>query len=133
MSFWHDRCGVVTLETALALAVVVFTFAGLAAIIGDIFETDRMERAARAAARALSVDPGTDACAVAHLELGQTRPAATADKPCGDWKVIVSTGVAPGALAAVLKNGTTVAGEDEIVLVRISSGSGVGFGVSRSE
>ena len=133
MSFWHDQRGVVALETALALAMVVFTFAGLAAIMGNIFETDRMERAARAAARVLSVDPGADACAVAHRELGQTRPAATADRPCGDWKVIVSTGVAPDALASVLKDGTVVAGEDEMVLVRVSSASGVGFGVSRSE
>ena len=129
----HDQRGAVTLETALALVVVVSTFASMAAIIGNVYESDRIGRAARAAARAVSFDPGADACAAAHREIGQTRPTATEDRPCGGWDVVVSIGVAPGSLASVLEGGVAVSGSDEMVLVQISSASGEGFGVSRSE
>lgn len=133
MSFWHDQRGVVAIETVLALVVVVSIFAGIATVINKIYEIDYIGRAARAAARAVSFDSGADACAAAHRELGQTRPAATVNRPCGDWDVVVSTGVAPDSLASVLQGGAAVSGSDEMVLVRISTGSSVGFGVARSE
>lgn len=117
-SFRRDQRGAITLETAFALVVVVFTFASMAAIIGNVYEGDRIGRAARAAARAVSFDPGADACAAAHREIGQTRPTATPDRPCGGWDVVVSTGVAPASLASVLDGGVAVSGSDEMVLVQ---------------
>ena len=112
---------------------MVFIFAGIAAVINKVYEMDQIGRAARAAARAVSFDAGADACAAARHELGQTRPAATAERPCGDWDVVVSTGIAPASLTSVLQGGAAVSNSDEMVLVRISTGSGVGFGVARSE
>ena len=94
--------------------VLVVGFAGLMEIVHASFTDDRMGRAARAAARALALDPSADACAPIRREL---RLADNFD--CGTaWTLKVDLGVGPGALPATFDAGAT-AGTGDMVLVRI--------------
>lgn len=45
-----------TIESVLAIGAFVIAFAGLMEIVGATFQTDQMDRAAQAAARALALD-----------------------------------------------------------------------------
>ena len=68
------QSGTTTIEAALCLGVVVIAFVGLMEIVGAAFESDRMERAAQAAARAIALDPrnpdpGGVGCAAIRGEL----------------------------------------------------------------
>ena len=79
------------------------------------YTTDRMARAARAAARAFALDANADACAAIRREFH------LADEfDCGaKWTISVDQGVSPTALPATLDAGAT-AGTGEMVLVRIT-------------
>ena len=101
--------------------VLVVGFAGLMEIVHASFTDDRMGRAARAAARALALDPSADA-ACAHIR----RELRLADDfDCGTaWTLKVDLGVGPGALPATLDAGVTP-GTGDMVLVRIGWNRGM--------
>ena len=112
-SFWPKEHGGTALETAMAIALAVAAFAGLMEIVNGALETDRMHRAARAAAHAAALDPNADACAAIRAELG------LADEfDCTAWTITVHQGVLPSGLANVL-GGATHAGTGDMVLVRV--------------
>ena len=84
-------------------------------IVDASYTTDRMARAARAAARALALDANANACAAIRREFH------LAEKfDCGaKWAITVDHGVSPTALPATLDASAT-AGAGEMVLVRIT-------------
>lgn len=104
--FVTARRGAVAVVTALAVTVLVFTFSGLAEIVRTTYVGDTMNRAARAAARAVALVPDTAAaphllnsaaCAAIQRELDLG-----AGFDCGaQWELIVDTGLtAKGLLDA---------------------------------
>lgn len=112
-SFWRKEDGGTALETALAISVAVTAFAGLMEIVNGAFESDRMHRAARAAAHATALDPSADACAAIRRELRLDD-----DFDCAGWEITVRQGVLPSSLADALEAGEP-AGTGDMVLVRI--------------
>ena len=54
-AFLRARSGVVAIESAMSITVLMVVFAGLVAIASAAYEDDRMGRAARAAARAVAL------------------------------------------------------------------------------
>lgn len=110
------RCerGSVAIESAIALFVLVVGFAGLMSIVDAALTSDRMARAARAAAHALALHPDNDWCAAIRRELRLDE-----DFDCGAvWNVTVAHGVGPAALPATLDAPAPV-GTGDMVLVRI--------------
>ena len=110
------RCeyGGVAIESAIALLVLVVGFAGLMAIVETALTSDRMGRAARAAAHALALHPDNDWCAAIRRELRLDE-----DFDCNaDWNVTVAHGVGPAALPTTLDAPAPV-GTGDMVLVRI--------------
>ena len=119
-AFLRARRGGVAVESALSLAVLVTVFSGLMAIAHAAYEDDRMDRAARAAARAVALVTDTSATktalastacnAIKHeLDLAD-------DFDCTTWTVGVKTGLTPSALSS----GTNADGETgDMVLVEI--------------
>ena len=79
------------------------------------FTDERMGRAARAAARALALDPSADTCAAIRREF---RLAENFDCDGAAWRLKPDLGVAPSALPATLDAGVTT-GTGDMVLVRI--------------
>ena len=113
-SFWPKEHGGTALETAFAIGLVVAAFAGLMEIVNLAFESDRMNRAARAAAQATALDPNADACAAIRRELRLAD-----DFDCtAAWTITVHRGVLPSKLADALGSGSADATGD-MVLVRI--------------
>ena len=116
--------GSVALESAIALSVLVGAFASLMHIVADVFAEDRAGRGARAAARAIALDPSADPWAALKREGGlganAVCPAWTATDTtatCGGWTLTVHREVSPGTLGAVLGGGDADPGE--MVLVRL--------------
>ena len=110
------RCerGAVAIESAIALFVLVVGLAGLMAIVDTALTSDRMGRAARAAAHALALHPDNDWCAAIRRELRLGE-----DFDCdADWNVTVAHGVGPSALPATL-DAPAPEGTGDMVLVRI--------------
>ena len=118
--------------------VLVVGFAGLMEIVHASFTDDRMGRAARAAARALALDPSaaralaldpSAACAPIRRELRLAD-----DFDCDTaWTLKVDLGVSPGALPATLDAGVTP-GTGDMVLVRIGWSRGMwSFGGSAKD
>jgi hypothetical protein len=104
----------VAIETAIALVILVVGFAVLMEIVQASYTDDRMSRAARAAARALALNPAADACAAIRRELHLA-----ADFDCGTrWTLTVDHGVSPKTLPATLDAEATT-GTGDMVLVRI--------------
>lgn len=151
--FWSGRSGAVTVETVLAIVVFVVGFAGLVEVVGAAFQTDRMGRAAHAAARALALNPTATpkkdfACAAIRRELAL---APGFDSECvAKWTMTIDPDVGPTGLPPSL-DAAAVAGSGDMVLVRIgwkrgtlslaspttpgnpSAGSLVAFGLARLE
>lgn len=115
-SFWPKEHGGTALETAFAISLAVAAFAGLMEIVDVAFESDRMNRAARAAAQATALDPNADACAAIRREL---RLADGFD--CTAWTVTVHRGVLPSNLSNALGL-ASASGTGDMVLVRIDWG-----------
>ena len=110
------RCehGGVAIESAIALFVLVVGFAGLMSIVDAALTSDRMGRAARAAAHALALHPNNDWCAAIRRELRLDE-----DFDCdAAWNVTVAHGVGPAALPATL-DANAPEGTGDMVLVRI--------------
>ena len=93
--------------------VLVVGFGGLMEIVQASYTDDRMGRAARAAARALALDPSANACAAIRREFHLAD-----DFDCGAWTLNVDRGVSPSALPATLDAAVTT-GTGDMVLVRI--------------
>ena len=97
-AFVTARCGVVAIETAMAMAVLIVTFGGLVEIVRTAHVGDTMDRAARAAARAVALVPDaaatpqalhSTACAAIRQELDLD-----ADFDCSSrWVLAVDTGL----------------------------------------
>ena len=98
--FWRARRGAVAVETALAAAVLIVAFGGLAEIVREAYVADRMDRAARAAAHAVALVPQEDirpnaldsiVCAAIRREL-----VLDDDFDCAArWALTVDTGLTP--------------------------------------
>ena len=98
-------------------------------IVNTVHASDRMGRAARAAARALAIDPQADACAAIRRELHL----ATEFDCATTWELTVDHGLSPQALPATLDAGAQT-GTGDLVLVRIGwSHDLLSFGGSRTD
>ena len=111
--FGRGERGGVAIENAIAIVVLVGAFAGLMEIVSTVFESDRMGRAARAAAQATALNPHADACAAIRRELRLDE-----DFDCSAWTITVHQGVLASELADVLQ-AKAPAGSGDMVLVRI--------------
>ena len=112
-NFWRREHGGVAIETAVAISLAVAAFAGLVEIVNTAFESDQMNRAARAAAQATALDPNADACAAVRREIGLA-----GDFDCAALAITVHRDVLPSNLADALGSGV-LAATGEMVLVRI--------------
>ena len=123
--------GAAAIETAWAVAVLVVAFAGIATSVNSIFTDDAVGRAARAAARALALDPDADPWKAVHYELDGGAPwqcttdwSAADSGTCSGWELAVVHGVTPAALAAVLGAGPMPPSVDGgLVVVGLARGS----------
>lgn len=105
-----------SVEGAIAISILVAAFASLMAIVQESYVTDRLARAARAAARAVALDPGADACAAIRRELHLAESFDCTDR----WQITIDRDVDPAGLSALIagtEGNTIVSGE--LVLVRI--------------
>ena len=115
--------GSVALESALGITVLVISLAVVMDIVSAAYTSDRMSRAARAAARSLALNPPatqaaaeTTACNSIIREL---------HLPTGfvcntEWTINIDTELVPDDLPKTLDPGLgTVAGNGDMVFVRI--------------
>ena len=112
--FRRSQRGSAAIESAIGIAILVISLAMLMEIMNTVHASDRMGRAARAAARALAIDPQADACAAIRRELHLS-----AEFDCETtWTLTVDHGLSPLALPATLDAGAQT-GTGDLVLVRI--------------
>ena len=114
--FVRGQEGGVAIEVALSAFVLVLALAGLTGIVRDVYEADRLDRGARAAARAVALlgeAPATAAaletvaCGAIRNELGLE-----AAFDCGaSWTLAIDAFETPAALLA----GTPRAGDDAAI------------------
>ena len=126
--FARQTRGAAVVEAAIAITFATMFFAALMQVVSTAYTTDRLERAARAAARAVALLPAapasdaalrTVACNAIRAELSLP-VTETCDE---DWTFTVEAYRDPAALRAGTARGagTTIGGEDgDIVAVRIS-------------
>lgn len=122
--FWRARRAAVALETAIAVPVLLFAFAGLMEIVHSAYVSDNMNRAARAAARAIAIAPDSEAgagaldsvaCTAIRRELKLVE-----GFDCGaSWTLTVDTDLTPSALLAGGDGGDGEA-DGDLVVVRIA-------------
>ena len=125
-AFWRGRRGSVAVETAIATALLVIAFAGVMQIVHSAYVSDRMDRAARSAARAIAFTPGANAASLPglacqairkELDLGEGFDCATR------FSVEIENRLAPASLTeSAGSEHATPAGE--LVRVRISWSGG---------
>lgn len=121
-TFHRAQRGAVAIETVIAITVLVIAFAALIEIVRSAYVSDSMDRAARAAARAIALTPQvgtrnveTVACAAIRRELGLAERF-----DCGArWTLTVDTGLTPSALQDRSSPGESEAAGN-MVLVRIA-------------
>lgn len=126
--FARETRGAAVVEAAIAITFATMFFAALMQVVSTAYTTDRLERAARAAARAVALLPSapasdaalrTVACNAIRNELSLP-----ATETCSeDWTFTVEAYEDPAALRAGTARGagTAVGGDDgDIVAVRIS-------------
>ena len=128
----------VAIESALALTVLVSAFAGLMNIVGDVHADDWMGRGARAAARAVALDPSAEPWIAIKregmLDANAACPRWTANtNTCGGWTLRIDRRVAPAALPDDLAANVSSESGGELVLVRLEHGGSVALGLARSE
>ncbi|MDE0058719.1 MAG: pilus assembly protein [Defluviicoccus sp.] len=103
LDFWRARRASVAVETAVVISVLILAAGGLMEIYSSLYTTENMNRAARAAARAVALSPdqqanagaiGTVACDAIKHELGLNE-----EFECSPgWTVTVDTGLTTGNL-----------------------------------
>ena len=129
--FRRGQRGTAAIESALGIAVLVISLAGLMEIVNTVYASDEMSRAARAAARALALDPQADACAAIRRELRLAE-----DFDCEtELAPRVNHGVGPLELPETLDEDPQI-GTGDLVLVRIFPGGSplpLGVGLARCE
>ena len=120
-SFFCESRGSAAVEGAIAISILVGAFAGLMAIVQESYSSDRLGRAARAAAQAVALDASADPCAAIRREF---RLPERFD--CGTrWRISVHQGLHPSVLSSVLAGASAEAGGGgEMVMVRIAWGDG---------
>ena len=101
--FWRSRSGSVAIESTMAVSGLVAALAVLMHVVTSLYESDYMDRAARAAARAVALVPdsygnagnlATIACNAIRREL-----VLDADFDCAfGWTLTIDTGLTPGDL-----------------------------------
>ena len=96
--FWRARRASVALESAAVLSVLIVVGGGLVEIFSSVYMNETMNRAARAAARAVALTPSvhTDPAAVQALacEAMRRELGLPDDTECSDaWTVSVETGL----------------------------------------
>ncbi len=112
---WLGQRASATIETALAVGFLVIGLAGLVEIVNASYATDRMARAAHAAARAVSLDKNADPCSAIRRELHLDE-----DFDCdAEWVITVDRGLRPTTLPATL-DASAPEGTGDMVLVRIA-------------
>ena len=120
--FLREKRASVAIEAAIAITVLVLGFGALMEIVRASYADDRMGRAARAAARALALDPTADACAAIRGELRLPGDFAcsiqSSNAQSSGVRVRVDRGVKPTTLPATLDADAT-AGTGDMVLIRI--------------
>ena len=117
--FWCGTCAATAIPTALAIGILVLSFAVLIQIVIDILTVDKLTRAARAAAHAVALDPNADACAAIRAEL-HLAPGFDCN---AQWTLTVDRGVAPGELPSS-PNAAVTNTTGNLVLVRIGASLG---------
>lgn len=121
--FRRRQRGSVAIESALGITVLVVSLAVVMEITSAAYESDRMSRAARAAARSVALNPqagpaqaGTIACSSIIRELALP----TGFVCNAEWKIDINAGLLPADLPKTLDpNLGTVAGTGDMVFVRI--------------
>ena len=117
--------GSTTIETAVGIFILVASLGGLMESVGAAFDSDRMARAARAAARSLALDPAADACAAIRRELGLPD-----DFDCGSkWTLDIDEDLTPSDFTADTTDLTSLnpgaplagSGDGHMVMVRIGT------------
>ena len=117
----------VALESAVGISILVAVFASLMGIVHKTYVEDRMERGARAGARAVSLAAAAPAsekalkdlvCKAVEREFGED-----VGRACACWNIEVEAFETPQALSGghARGNGAPLGGENaDMVLVRIS-------------
>ena len=120
-AFFRESRGSVAIEGAVAISILVAAFAGLMAIVQESYSSDRLGRAARAAAHAVALDANADPCAAIRREF---RLPESFD--CGTrWRISVHQDLHPADLSSVLADASAESGEGgDMVMVRIAWGDG---------
>ena len=104
-------------EGAIAISILVAAFTGLMAMVQEVYTTDRLERAARAAARAIALNAGADPCAAIRREFGLAEEFDCSER----WQITVHEGLSPSDLSAAPRDGSAAsAASGEMVMVRIA-------------
>ena len=101
-AFARSPGGGVAIESALSISLLLIVFGGLIAIVHAAYTDDRMGRAARAAARAVALDPSAAESALTAVACDAIRNELdlAGDFDCtGEWTLSVTTGVPPSSLA----------------------------------
>lgn len=138
--FFRGGRGATAIETALSVSILVLALAGLMQVVNTVFVDDQAGRAARAAARALALDPTTDPWGPVREELyADSKHTCATDwtgtdvGTCDDWTLAVVHGVSPDALAAALDpNATAPASGGDLVVVGLSRPAATVLGVSNA-
>ena len=123
-SFLRESRGSLAVEGAIAVSILVAAFAGLMAIVQESYSSDRLGRAARAAARAVALDASADPCAAIRREFGLPE-----SFDCNArWRICVDPPLLhPSDLSSVLAGGPAASGESgDMVMVRIAWSDGTG-------
>ena len=113
--FVNGQCASTVIEGAIAISILVAAFAGLMAIVEESYATDRLDRAARAVARAVALNANADPCAAIRREFAYDE-----DFCCdGQWQISVDLGLSPTALPESLDQDLSDSADGELILVRI--------------
>ncbi len=96
--FWRARCASVAIESAAVVSVLVVVAGGLMEVFSSVYMNETMNRAARAAARAIALSPSVqnDAAAVQTLACEAIRRELDlpGDLDCSTaWTMTVDTGL----------------------------------------
>ena len=106
ISFFRESRGAVAVEGAIAISILVAAFAGLMAIVQESYSSDRLGRAARAAAHAVALDASADPCAAIRQEFRLPESFDCDTR----WLISVHQGLHPSELSSVLADASAEAG-----------------------
>ena len=99
-NFLGARTGAVAVEAALAISVLILALGALMAVVHAAYTGDRMDRGARAAARAVALAADRTALAAIACEAVKRELDLDDDFDCADaWTLVVETGLTPAVLA----------------------------------